>query len=187
MSETVTGQRRQGRSQLRLPRRWRRARRWLLAAHVALSVSWLGLAAMVLILAITARTSIGSDQARSAYWTIHLAVIMVEGPVSVCALVTGVLCSLASPWGLFRYWWVVVSLVITCLTTLLTLFVLPGTARLAWEAAAAHNLVSERGAGTSLVAAGSVSTTLYAFLTFINVLKPWGRVWLPRHNQTRIG
>ena len=175
MNPTVTDQRRQSRSRLRL---WRR---WLLALHVALSVSWLGAAMVVLTLAVTARTTQASGEALSAYWAMHLIAVTLEGPLSVSVLLTGILVAVISPWGLLRYWWVVVSLIVTCVAVLLSLFALPAITGAAYDAATRHDITAELSAGNSLLVAGSVSTGLYLSLTVINVLKPWGRTAHGRH------
>lgn len=42
-------------------------------------------------------------------------------PLAVASLVTGVVQSLGTPWGLFRHWWVVVKLALTVLSTVVLL------------------------------------------------------------------
>ena len=49
-------------------------------------------------------------------------------PLSLATLLTGVIQSLGTPWGLFRHYWVVVSLVVTAFATVVLILHL-GTVR----------------------------------------------------------
>lgn len=94
-----------------LPRRWRRV---LLIVHVVVSVGWLGAGAANLVLAVGAATR--HLEPGLAYRAIQLTDTWVVIPAAFGALVTGVVLSVFTSWGLVRHWWVLVKLVVTVLT-----------------------------------------------------------------------
>lgn len=154
----------------------RTGRRTVLIAHVVTSVGWLGASFAMLALAITAKATHDLGSKHSAYWAMNLLADVVVGPASLAALLTGVVIGLATPWGVLRYRWVVVKLVANIVAAGLSLFVLPVRTGAALDATATPvDAAVARGAGTDLIIASSVSTTLYVTLTVIAVVKPWGR------------
>ena len=48
-----------------------------------------------------------------------------HGSFAISALITGVLLSLATPWGLFRHYWVAISLALTALSVGLVILHMP--------------------------------------------------------------
>ncbi|MFJ4307454.1 DUF2269 domain-containing protein [Streptomyces anulatus] len=86
-------------------------------------------------------------------------------PVALLALVSGLVLSLGTPWGLARHRWVWTTFWLTPVTTGLSIFSL----RHGINAAAAEGVVD-----IDLVIAPSVATATYLFITAISVLKPWG-------------
>ena len=158
------------------PRRLTRTRRRMLVTlHVALSVGWLGASMVMLTLAIAARASQSGEQARGAYWAMHLVADVLLIPLSLSVLLIGVLVALTSPWGLLRYRWVTVKLTATCAAVALSLLALPALTRVAYRDAIQHATAAEQSAGTRLIIAASVSVALYLSLTAVSILKPWGR------------
>ena len=87
-------------------------RKFVLTVHVASSVGWLGAVAASLALGIAAVVSGDLQLVRSLYLTLHLMAWAVLVPLSIASLVTGILQSLGTPWGLFRHYWVIAKLVI---------------------------------------------------------------------------
>jgi hypothetical protein len=95
--------------------RWRKA---ALTAHVTASVGWLGTVAAFLALAVAGLASEDTQTVWSSYVAMELVGWYVIVPLCAASLVTGVVSSLGTAWGLVRYYWVVVKLVITGLATL---------------------------------------------------------------------
>jgi hypothetical protein len=93
-----------------------------LTAHVTSSVGWLGAVTAFLALALAGLTSADSEVVRAAYVAMELTTWLVIVPLSAASLVTGVVQSLITPWGLFRHYWVVAKLAIGLFATLLLLF-----------------------------------------------------------------
>ena len=161
---------------LNRPRRLTRTqRRVLVTLHIALSVGWLGASMVMLTLAIAARASQSGEQARGAYWAMHLVAEVLLIPLSLSVLLIGIGVAVIGPWGLLRYWWVTVKLIATCVAVALSLLALPALTGVAYRDALRHAVAAEHDAGTRLIIAASVSVVLYLALTAVSVLKPWGR------------
>ncbi|HZE39539.1 MAG TPA: hypothetical protein VE172_12085 [Stackebrandtia sp.] len=151
-------------------------RKSLLAAHVITSVGWLGITLADLVLAITVNTTSQPATQHSIYWVLRIIGNVVLLPISLSALVTGVLVSLGTPWGLLRYRWVLVKFGLTVVTVLLTWFSLtPGLRESA--AIVAHTPFDQmaRVDGSDLMYAACVSTTVYTGNVLLSIFKPWGR------------
>jgi len=84
-----------------------RVRKLTITAHVAFSVGWLGAVAAFLALSIAGLTSQDAEVVRGAYLSMNLISRFVVIPMSFGALATGLLQALGTPWGLFRYYWMV--------------------------------------------------------------------------------
>lgn len=95
----------------------RRVRKASLTLHVASSVGWFGAVLVYLALGVGAVTSDDSALVAAVYVTMDWAAWVVLVPLAVASLVTGVVQSLVSPWGLLRHYWVVVKLVLTAVAT----------------------------------------------------------------------
>ncbi|QKV93822.1 DUF2269 domain-containing protein [Streptomyces sp. NA02950] len=149
----------------------RPVRRTLLVVHVVVSVGWLGLSLGLLALGITGATAGSAESAGAAYRSMNVLGDWLLIPISLLALVSGVVLSLGTPWGLARYRWVWIKFWLTLATTGATAFALrPGINAAVADVAAGR----EVGGATDLVVAPSVSLSVYVFLTAISVVKPWG-------------
>lgn len=93
------------------------ARKALLATHVLASVGWIGAVLIYLALGIAAVTSSDATLVRAAYVAMDWAAWVVLVPLAVASLVTGVVQSLVTKWGLVRHYWVIFKLVITVVAT----------------------------------------------------------------------
>lgn len=92
-------------------------RRAALVGHVTSSVGWLGAVAAFLVLAVVALHSADVATSRSLYVAMDVLGRAVLVPLALAALVTGVVQSLGTAWGLFLHWWVIVKLSLTVLST----------------------------------------------------------------------
>ena len=82
-------------------------------AHVASSVGWLGAVVSFLVLSIAGRASQDSETVRAAYLAMNLIGQFAIIPLSLVALATGLVLSLGTHWGLFRYYWVLLKFILT--------------------------------------------------------------------------
>jgi hypothetical protein len=112
-----------------------RLRKFALTAHVTCSVGWLGAVTVFLALAVVGVTSQDAQTARGAYLVMEPAAWFVLVPLAFASLLTGILQSLGTRWGLFRHYWVVFKLLITVLASIVLLMYLPTLSYLADAAA----------------------------------------------------
>jgi hypothetical protein len=96
-------------------------RKLSLTAHVMSSVGWLGSVASFLALALVGLKTSDAQIVRSAYIATESVTWLVIVPLAFGSLVTGLLVSLTTPWGLFRHYWVLVKLILSVLATTLLL------------------------------------------------------------------
>ncbi len=81
-------------------------RKLSLTAHVAFSVGWLGAVARFLVLSIAGITSRNAEIVRSSYVSMNLIGQFIIVPLSFAALLSGIVQSLGTHWGLVRHYWV---------------------------------------------------------------------------------
>lgn len=150
----------------------RRGRRLWVLLHVVTSVGWLGLDLGVLALGVTGRWFTPGDGELGVYRAIDLLGYAVVLPVALVAGVSGVVLSLGTYWGLLRYRWVVIKLVLTLVALVATVFALLPL----MDRAVANCLAGggPGGAGNSLVTAPIVAGALYTTATALSVYKPRG-------------
>jgi hypothetical protein len=98
-----------------------RVRKFVLTAHVVSSVGWLGATVVFLGLAVAGLTVENEDKVRAAYLAMELTVWSVLVPLALASLLTGVVQSLGTTWGLFRHYWVLAKLLITIVATVVLL------------------------------------------------------------------
>ncbi len=96
-------------------------RKLALTAHVTASVSWLGAVAAFLALAVAGLTSHDVQTTRVAYLATEMITRSVILPLAFGSLLTGLVVSLGTSWGLFRHYWVLVKFMLTILATVLLL------------------------------------------------------------------
>ncbi|MBZ4018281.1 DUF2269 domain-containing protein [Streptomyces purpurogeneiscleroticus] len=156
----------------------RPARRATLVVHVVVSVGWLGLTLGLLALGIAASTAGGaagsdvtSDLAAAAYRSMKIFIDWLIIPLALLTLVSGLVLSLGTPWGLARHRWVVTKFWLTLGAVVATTLALRTQIGAAAGAVTAGRPVPPE---TDLVVAPAVALALYVFLTAISVLKPWG-------------
>jgi Predicted integral membrane protein (DUF2269) len=94
-----------------------RLRDLALTTHVLASVGWFGAVVVFLVVAVAGATTRDRQLASSAYVTMQLIGWWVIVPACFAALATGIVQSLGTKWGLFRYYWVLIKLVLTILAT----------------------------------------------------------------------
>ena len=98
-----------------------RLRKFALAAHVASSVGWLGAVVAFLALAVVGLTSQDAETVRGAYLVMEPAAWYVLVPLAFASLLTGLVQSLGTTWGLFRHYWVLFKLLINAVATIVLL------------------------------------------------------------------
>src|SRR5712671_4615503 len=112
-------------------------------------------------------------------------------PMCFAALVTGLLQALGTPWGLFRYYWIVLKFGLAIFATLALLvhqFVVMAEAAKRVSGAAAQTLFSAdlTSLKTELVRAPSLAILLLLVVTTLGVYKPWGLTRYGRRKQQEL-
>jgi putative copper export protein len=152
-----------------------RLRKLALTAHVTSSVGWLGAVIAFLALSVAGLTSQDPQTVRGAYLVMELTGWVVLVPLSLASLLTGLVCSLGSSWGLFRHYWVLIKLLLTVLTLVVLMLQMAAIGYVARQAAdTALSATDLRAARVSLVthAAGGLVVLLMAAV--LSVYKPRG-------------
>ena len=98
-----------------------RLRKLALTAHVTSSVGWIGAVIVYLALAVVGLTSDDAQTVRGAYLVMDSAASLTLVPLALASLLTGLVSSLGTPWGLFRHYWVLFKLVINLFATVVLL------------------------------------------------------------------
>ncbi|MCY9666404.1 hypothetical protein M5X11_15785 [Paenibacillus alginolyticus] len=75
-------------------------RKFALTVHVTSSVGWLGAVAVFLVLAIAGLTSTDAQLVRAVYLAMELTTRFVIVPMCLASLLTGLISSLGTEWGL---------------------------------------------------------------------------------------
>jgi hypothetical protein len=88
-------------------------RKLMLTVHVASSVGWLGAIAAYTALNVPALAGDDEQTVRAAYLMMDVVMRYALLPLALASLVTGIVQALGSPWGLFRHYWVTISLALT--------------------------------------------------------------------------
>lgn len=96
-------------------------RKLALAIHLSCSIGWLGAVIAYLVLDVTVASSQDAQLVRGSWIAMGLVVTVAIVPLAIASLVTGLIMSLGTKWGLFRHWWVLISLVLTIIATLVLL------------------------------------------------------------------
>lgn len=98
-----------------------RHRKLALTGHVTFSVGWLGAVVAFLALALIGLTSENAQTVRGAYLVMEPAAWFVLVPLSFASLLTGIVGSLGTSWGLLRHYWVLFKLLINVVLTVVLL------------------------------------------------------------------
>lgn len=149
-----------------------------LTAHVTASVGWLGATAAFLVLSITGLTSQNADIVRGAYLSMNLIGQFIIVPLGLVALLTGVVQSLGTPWGLFQHYWVSMKFSLTVGAVILLLthqFTDVADAARRVSLAAPGTLPDAGWLGVQLVAEAGGAVLLLLVNTTLSLFKPWGQ------------
>jgi hypothetical protein len=159
-------------------------RKFGLTAHVTSSVGWFGAVAGFLALAVSGLTSQDAQVVRAVYLAMNLIGWSVIVPLSLASLLTGLVQSLGTPWGLLRHYWVVIKLLITVFATMLLLVHMQPVGHLA-RAVATTTLASGELAGLRIQLVADAAAALVALLiaATLSVYKPRGLTQYGRRTQ----
>lgn len=159
---------------MKLSPTWRKI---ALSAHVTSSVGWFGAVVAFLALAVVGMGRNGSDSLiRSAYVAMEAVGWFVIVPFSLASLLTGLVQSLGTQWGLVRHYWVLAKLLITVGASALLLLHMQVVNTVA-EAASSGALSMEhlRDPRMQLVADAGAAAVVLLVAVLLSIFKPQGR------------
>ena len=160
-----------------------------LIVHLSSSVGWLGAVAGYIALDVTVATSHEAQTLRAAYMGMGLIASFVIVPLAFASLVTGLIQSLGTKWGLFRHYWVLISLILTIFATVV---LLSETRTIGYFADLASDPLTTgdelRGLGNTLVHSIGAVVVLLVIMV-LNVYKPRGLTpygWRKQQEQREV-
>jgi len=158
-------------------------RRFALTTHVTSSVGWLGAVFVFLGHAVIGLTSQDPQIVRGVYLVMEPAAWFALLPLALAALLTGLVQSLGTTWGLFRHYWVVFKLLITvCATVILLVYMSTFREMAAVASDPRVDIGAVRNASPALHAGLALAALLIA--TCLAIYKPTG---LTAFGRTRGG
>lgn len=149
-------------------------RKLTLTVHIAVSVGWLGAVLAYLPLDIATAASADAETLRAAYVGMDLIARWILVPLAFATLATGVLIAWGTPWGIFRHYWVVVSLLLTAFATLVLTVETATISRLAALAADPSTTPDGLRALPSTLPHSVGGLVVLAVVLVLNVYKPRG-------------
>jgi len=160
-------------------------RKALLTLHVALSAIFLGVAVVMVTLAVLAAGAEDIAVAHSHYALLETFDLTILPWVSVSSIISGLAVSLTGKWGLVKHYWVLVKFVLAVLAVASGLAFVQGwvttavqdSARLAATAGQSAELGTDP---VWLIAGFGFGGALVLAATVLSVYKPWGRTWFGR-------
>ncbi|MGH3775995.1 MAG: DUF2269 domain-containing protein [Pseudonocardiaceae bacterium] len=160
-----------------------RVRKFVLTAHVTTTVGWLGAVVVFLALAVIGLTSQDAQTVRGAYLVMEPAAWYVLVPLAFASLLTGLVQSLGTTWGLVRHYWVLFKLLITVVATIVLLIYMETFSMMARMAAdPASSTADIRALGTSPRFHAILAGLLLLVAAVLAVYKPKG---MTRYGQRK--
>jgi len=152
-----------------------RLRKFALTAHVTSSVGWLGAVAGFLALAVAGLISRDTQTVRAVYLVMDLTAWYVIVPLCLASLLTGLVSSLSTTWGLFRHYWVLLKILITIPSTLMLLLHTQPIGYIAGVAANTPSSIADlHGLKIQLVIESGAAVLVLLVTTALSVYKPKG-------------
>jgi uncharacterized membrane protein len=147
-------------------------RKFVLTAHVIASVSWLGAVAGFLVLAIVGLTSRDAQLIPAVYLVAKPLTSFAIVPLALASLLTGLVQSLGTRWGLFQHYWVLIKFLLTVLATLILVQYTQTVSYFAGIAATTN--AADLGGLQSYLLHSSGALLILLVTTILSVYKPRG-------------
>lgn len=149
-------------------------RRLALVAHITASVGWLGTVVAFLVLASIGLTTDDAALAQGSYLAADAITRLAIVPLCIAALITGVIQSLGTAWGLFRNYWVIAKLALTLIGTGLLFLHTSVISEVADASRSSALPATFRSLRIQMVADGVAAVVLLVVTTGLSVYKPRG-------------
>jgi hypothetical protein len=151
-------------------------RKFALTTHITFSVGWFGAVAGFLALALAGLMSEDTQTVRSSYLSMDLIAWFVIVPACLASLLSGVVQSLGTPWGLFQHYWVLIKFLLTVVATIFLLLHLKPIGFIG-AMVSQHPISGSEFDGLRvqlIIDAGAAMVVLLSAI-ILSVYKPWGR------------
>lgn len=152
-----------------------RLRKVAFLAHVLFSLGWMGAVVAYLALAMSGLRTQDPAMARSAYLSMERIGWCVIVPFSLAALLSGLVQSLGTEWGVFRHYWIAAKFLMTSVSSGILLVHMRAVGQMAGFARRAVLSTEDFGdlrLSLTVHAAGGLLVLLA--LMALSVYKPWG-------------
>jgi hypothetical protein len=160
-------------------------RKLVLTVHLAFAVGWVGAVMAYLPLAISAVTGENTQTERAALIAMELIGWFVIVPLAVATVLTGLVMAVGTRWGLFRHYWVLITLGLTIISAAVLVRHMPSVSSLA-DAARAGESLDPAMKEHALVHAGAALVVLLGIM-LVNVYKPLGMTRIARRKNNGRG
>lgn len=158
-------------------------RKFVLTLHVISTMGWLGSAVAYIPIATYVLTNQDAEMIRSAIQIMKLIANFVIIPMAFASLLTGVILSLGTRWGLFRHYWVLFKLLLTIIGVFVLVAYTLGLNEMASIASSADiSILQDREHMAHTI--GGLLVLLVA--TVLSVYKPGGMTRYGRRKQNEM-
>ena len=170
-------------------RTWRlgaRTRKGILVVHIVSAGAWIGIDVVMGVVVFTALLAEDDNTRALCYRALELFAVWPLIASGLLCLASGVVLGLGTKWGLIRYWWVAIKLVMSVVLVVLVAFLLrPGVIELAEQGRLFAAGETASLAVGDMIFPPIVSTSALLLATVLAVFKPWGRVRKRRTPKAR--
>ena len=151
------------------------ARKWILIPHILFSAIMVGNMATFVILNITVLTTSESSLIISCYKIMNILSDTSIKASTIGATVTGIILSVWTHYGLFKYWWIIIKEILTVLLIGINLWgmyswTLEALENIDMEGAEVHSILANHDLWTGVV----LQIISLVFIIVISKFKPWG-------------
>lgn len=152
-----------------------RVRKFALIIHIVSTLGWIGAIACFLVLAIVGLNSQDVHMVSASYISMELTARLVIVPLSILSLLSGLIQSLGTKWGLFRHYWVLIKLLLTVFAAIILYLQLEPISYIAGiDAETILSSSKLRGGRMSLVVHAVGGLVVLLGVTTLSVYKPRG-------------
>ncbi|WP_227940378.1 DUF2269 domain-containing protein [Alkalihalobacillus deserti] len=152
-----------------------RIRKFVLILHIISTIGWIGAIACFLVLAIVGLNSQDVQVVSASYLSMELTARLVIVPLSIISLVSGLIQSFGTKWGLFSHYWVLIKFSLTVFAAIVLYLQLEPISYIAGiDAETILSSSNLRGGRMSLVVHAVGGIVVLLVVTTLSVYKPRG-------------
>lgn len=148
-------------------------RRLILLLHVLTSVGFVGAVAGFLSLALTGAATGNPDLMRAVFLSCNVMTWDVIVPLAWLSLLVGIVQSRVTPWGLVRYYWLIIKLVLTILAVVVLMLQTANIGMVA-QMALAGQMEGLAGPRAGMILHASLGLLVLVVITILSIYKPRG-------------